>query len=61
MTVETENGVFKNALAQVKQDDPKVMQEEDEKFKAMDINFASDNSVDAVLEAVWKKLSEKAA
>lgn len=61
MTVCSELGVFKNALLHAKQDDPKALQEEDEKFKAMNISFASDNSVDAVLEAVWKKLCEKAA
>lgn len=35
------------------------MQEENELFKSLDINYAPDNNIDIVLDALYNKLKEK--
>lgn len=40
-------------------DDNNKMQEENELFKSLNIDYAPDNNLDIVLDAFYKKLKEK--
>lgn len=59
LSVPSELGVFtviENAQNGI---DPKKMQEEDAMFKSMKINYAPDNNLDVVLDALYMKLKGK--
>ena len=59
-TIPEEVGVFKMASSfdsdEIK---PEKMAAEDKMFRELNINFAPDNNIDEVLEAVWAKLKSK--
>lgn len=62
LTVGSEYGTFRTLLdAKKEQSDPKAMQAEDAVFKSMNLNYAPDNAIDPILEALWDRISAKAA
>lgn len=63
MTVGSEYGTFRNleSAAPEKDAPQERMRAEDEQFKAMGVDFSSDNNIDTVLETLWEKILAKSA
>ena len=61
LTVSSEHGIFKQApdLPALKPTTRQIMQEEDEKFKAMNVKYEPDYSMDAVIDAITEKIMAK--
>lgn len=60
-TCASENGLFrlKSTCKRDNFDQKPLMAEEDQKFKSMNINYAPDNNIDAVLEKLYATLNDK--
>lgn len=62
LTVESEFGVFKLApeLSPLRETSPEAMQAEDQTFKAMNVKYEPDHSMDATIDALTEKITAKA-
>ena len=61
LNVPSEKGAYHINKSTSKNIDEKIMQEEDAAFKAMKINYASDNNIDLILEETYALLMKKMA
>ena len=59
LSVPSEIGVFNVVKTSQNDIDPKKMQEEDALFKSMKIDYAPDNNIDVVLDALYAKIKHK--
>lgn len=59
LSISDEVGAYDIAQLNANATDDKTMQDENEIFKSLNIDYAPDNNIDIVLDAMFNKLKEK--
>ena len=61
LSISDEIGGYDIIKSQTNDDDNKKMQEENQLFRSLNIDYAPDNNIDLVLDTMYKKLKSKLA